>query len=44
MNFMRSRLKWAGPMERMGEEKLARRADAQKVEGKRKRGRSRLRW
>ena len=28
-------MKWAGHMERMGDEKLAKRADAQKVEGKR---------
>ena len=31
---MRSRLKWAGYVERMGDEKLAKRSDAQKVEGK----------
>ena len=30
----RSRLKWAGNVERMEDEKLAKRADAQKVERK----------
>ena len=30
----RSRLKWAGHVEGMGDEKLAKRADAQKVKGK----------
>ena len=32
--FMRSRLKWAGHVERMGDDKLTKRADARKVEGK----------
>ena len=32
--LVRSRLKWAGHVERMGDEKLAKRADAQKVERK----------
>jgi len=31
-------------MDRMGDEKLATRSDARKVEGKRKRGRLRVRW
>ena len=39
--LVRSSLKWAGCMERIGDEK---RADAQKVEGKMKRGRSIMRW
>ena len=39
--LMRSRLTWAGDVERMGDEKLAKRADALKVEGKR-RGRPKL--
>ena len=34
--LMRSRLKWARHVERMGDEELAERADAQKVEGKRR--------
>ena len=37
-------MKWVGHVERMGEEKLAKRADAQKVEGKGRRGRPRMRW
>ena len=32
--FVRSRLTWPGHVERMGDEKLTKRADAQKVEGK----------
>ena len=32
--LVRSRLKWANHVERMGDEKLAKRSDAQKVEGK----------
>ena len=35
---------WAGHTEKMGHEKLAKRADAQKVEGKWRRGRPKLRW
>ena len=34
--LMRSRLKWARHVESMGDEELAERADAQKVEGKRR--------
>ena len=34
--FVRNRLKWAGYVERMGDEQLAKRADVQKVEGKRR--------
>ena len=39
-----NRLTWAGHEERIGDEKLANRADAQKVEGKRSRGRQTLQW
>ena len=39
--LVRSWLKWAGQVDRMGDEKLAKRADAQKVEGKGRRGRPR---
>ena len=42
--LVRSGLNWAGHVGRMGDEKLATRADAQKVEGKRRRGRPRMRW
>ena len=42
--FARSRLTWAGHVERMGDEKVAQRADAQKMEGERTRGRPKLRW
>ena len=34
----------AGHVERMGDEKLAKRADAQKVEAKRRQGRPKLWW
>ena len=34
----RSRLAWAGHVVRMGDEKLAKSADAQKVEGRKRRG------
>ena len=40
--LVRSGLNWAGHVGRMGDEKLATRADAQKVEGKRRRGRPRM--
>ena len=33
-NLVRSRLIWAGYVERMGNKKLAKRTDAQKVKGK----------
>ena len=42
--LVRSRLKWAGFVDRMGDENLAKRADAQKVEEKRRRQRPRMRW
>ena len=41
---MRSRLKWAGHMERMEGERFTKKADALRVEGRRRRGRPRLRW
>ena len=37
-------LKWAGHVEKMGDEKLPKRPDAQKVEGKGRQGRLRMRW
>ena len=42
--LVRSGLTWAGDMERMGDEKRAKRADAQNMEGKMRRGRPKLRW
>ena len=39
---MRSRLKWAGHVERMEGEQLPKRADALGVEGRRRRGRQRM--
>ena len=41
---MRSSLKWVGHVESTGDEKLAEISDAQKVEGKRKRAKPRMRW
>ena len=35
---------WAGHVEKMGDEKLAKRADIQKVKGEYKRGSPKLRW
>ena len=40
--LVRSGLKWTGLVERTGDEKLAKGADAQKVEGKRRRGRPKM--
>ena len=40
----RSRLKLTGHLERMGDRKMVKRANAQKVEGKGRRGRPRMRW
>ena len=37
-------VKWAGHLERKVDEKLAKRSDVQKVEGKRRRGRPKMRW
>ena len=41
---MRSWLKWAGHVERLKGVQLTKRADALGVEGRRRRGRPRLRW
>ena len=41
---VRSRLKWVVHVKRMGDEKPAKRSDAQKVKGKRRPGRLRMRW
>ena len=38
------RLKWAGHVERMEEDRLTKIADAYREEGRRRRGRPRLRW
>ena len=38
------RLKWVGHAENIGGERLKKRADAIRVEGRRRRGRLRLRW
>ena len=37
-------LKWAGHVERMERVRLTKRADVLRVEGRRRRGRPRLRW
>ena len=42
--LVRRRLKWAGRVGRMGNEKLAKRANAQKMEWEKWRRRPRLRW
>ena len=42
--LVRSRLRWVGHVKRMGDEKLAKESNAQKVEGKRRRGIPRMRW
>ena len=42
--LMRNRLKWADHMASTGDEKVAKRSDAQKVEGTRPCGNPRLRW
>ena len=42
--LVRSRLKWAGHVERMEGVRLTKRADALGVEGRRRRGKPRLRW
>ena len=41
---MRSSLKWAGHVERTGDKKLANRSNAQKVKGKGKRAKPKMRW
>ena len=42
--LVKSKLPCAGHAERRGDEKLLKREDAQKMEGKRRRGRPKLRW
>ena len=42
--LVRSRLKWAGRVDRMEGVRLTKRADALRVEGRKKRGRPRLIW
>ena len=41
---MRSRLQWAGHVDRMADDRLPKRAAVVGEHGKRKRGRARLRW
>ena len=41
---MRSRLQWAGHVERMADDRLPKRAAELREQGKRRRGRPRLRW
>ena len=41
---MRSRLQWAGHVERMADDRLPKRAAELREQGSRRRGRSRLRW
>ena len=42
--LMRGRFKWAVHVKRVVDEKPTKRSDAQKVEGKWRRGRPRMRW
>ena len=42
--IVKSRMKWAGHMVRMKDERLPKRYETKKQEGCRKRGRPRLRW
>ena len=42
--LMRSRLQWAGHVERMADERLPKRAAELREQGRRRRGRPRLRW
>ena len=42
--IVKSRMKWAGHMVRMNDDKLPKRADTKRQEGSRKRGRPQLRW
>ena len=42
--LVRSRLKWAGHVERTEGERLMKRADVLRLEGRRRTGRPRLRW
>ena len=41
---MRSRLQWAGHVERMADDRLPKRAAELRQQGRRRRGRPRLRW
>ena len=41
---MRSRLQWAGHVERMADDRLPKRAAELREQGRRRRGRPRLRW
>ena len=43
-NIVKSRIKWAGHMVRMKDERLPKRSETKKQEGCRKRGRPQLRW
>ena len=42
--LMRSRLQWAGHVERMADDRLPKRAAELREQGRRRRGRPRLRW
>ena len=42
--IVKSRIKWAGHMVRMNDDKLPKRAETKRQEGSRKRGRPQLRW
>ena len=42
--LVRSRLQWAGHVERMADDRLPKRAAELREQGRRRRGRSRLRW
>ena len=42
--LVKCRMRWAGHLVRMGEERIAKRADRLSEQGRRKRGRPRLRW
>ena len=42
--IVKSRMKWAGHMVRMNDDKLPKRAETKRQEGSRKRGRPQLRW
>ncbi len=42
--LVRSRLQWAGHVERMGDDRLPKKAAELREQGRRRRGRPRLRW
>ena len=44
MRLVRSRLQWAGHVERMADDRLPKRAAELREESRRRRGRPRLRW